>query len=351
MRFKTFITVLLVCILVYGHAYAEGPNFILKGKNVLEDGIIYYLQRIYNGIPVYDEGVYLTIDRNGELIYLSDSFGDGDFAESKNIVSLQDALGNIHDSVLKSWYIKEKDGYVRVLKPTEFVVDASTGKVIDLEDEGYEIEGNSALDWGDTDMTLNKMEALLEQDGYTYTQKTYSEFNGSRNTNYITGNKKFSYLNIAIADNKVISIMFSSLHSDGTDRTVDAKSVRTVADKIFKEIVLKGNKAIGHMNETEKGYRFNYVRMENGIEVEDNGLEIVMSKDGYIESLKYRWDAASFNDTGCFDMEEILKRYIEAAEFNLYYRKLGNRYIPVYAASKRIEYITSQGSVVYNPVF
>jgi Fungalysin/Thermolysin Propeptide Motif. len=189
MRFKTFITVLLVCILVYGHAYAEGPNFILKGKNVLEDGIIYYLQRIYNGIPVYDEGVYLTIDRNGELIYLSDSFGDGDFAESKNIVSLQDALGNIHDSVLKSWYIKEKDGYVRVLKPTEFVVDASTGKVIDLEDEGYEIEGNSALDWGDTDMTLNKMEALLEQDGYTYTQKTYSEFNGSRNTNYITGNK------------------------------------------------------------------------------------------------------------------------------------------------------------------
>ncbi|MDI6602075.1 MAG: hypothetical protein QME46_09910 [Thermoanaerobacteraceae bacterium] len=348
MKIKSFIVMLIILILAHGTALADAPNLIFKNKNVYDDEYTYYLQRIYNGIPVYNEGVYITFDKDGNLIYLYDNLGEGEFEKAETTVSIQDAIENITGDILIPYYIKDGDIYKYVLKPVDFAVNAATMELIKQENADFEVEGNSTMEWRDKEGALKELGELLGQNGYNYSEKNYQEFNGSKNITYISGNKKFSYLNVAIYEEKPVSIMFSSMHSDEYSGIIDQKEAISIADRIFKKIVPEGNRALMSIYETEKDYQIDFIRIENGIRVEDNGLYVVISKDGYIKSLKYRWDNADFDKPLNINTEKILENYIEAAEIKLCYKKVRDKYTPVYAASKKIEYVTPQGSVYYH---
>lgn len=349
MRIKSFIALLLIFVFASSTASAVTPNLIYKGKYTDDEGYTYYLQRVYGGIPVYGEGVYLTFDGDGNLIYLHDGIGEGTFEKAENIIGMGDAMKGISFDILKPCYIKVGNIYRYVLKPDEFSIDASTGKLIMAEDDKVEIAGDSAIKW-ENEGAIGELEKILGQAGYSYSSKIYREFNGAENVTYISGNKDLSYLNVAIHENEPISIAFSAMHADEEYKDAGMQKAVAAAWMLYRKIVPEGNKAQMNSYETEKDYRIDFVRTENGIPVEDNGLYVVISKNGLLKSLSYRWDHADFEDIKNVNTSAILSRFIEAAEMELYYKKTGDRYIPVYTASKDIEYITPQGSLFLRPL-
>ncbi len=345
-KIKSFAVLLLIFTFICTSAFADAPGLIYKEKCTGDDGYTYRLQRVHDGIPVLNEGVYITFDKEGNLIYLSDDIGEGEFEKAAASIDLKSAVNNIPLEILRPLYIYDGKIYRYVFKPAEFAVDARTGGIIAEGKDMAEVEGDSDIDWEYKDVT-GDLEKILGQAGYSYKQSFYKEFNGAADVTYISGSKSFGYINLAIHEDKPIYIAFSAFNAaSGGDDVQDAgvQNAIDTAERLYRELVPKGNISQMSCRDTERDYTIDFVRTQDGVPVEDNGFYVAMSKDGNVKSINYRWDHTDFERIPKIDKEGILSNYIEAAQIGLYYKKTGNRYIPVYAASKDIDYITPQGT-------
>lgn len=332
----------------------------------------FYFQRTYKGIPVTDNGFYITVDAfTGRVTNYSFNWHFGNLPSPEKTLSGQDAEKLFLEKsglklVYKSYYDYEKrEPEIRLVyqveNPYSFFVDAITGEVIQqnsvIRYPLYAGSVDSAAKQALTELTpqeqrelqeaeklLSKEEAIASVKKHLEIPENYELQYASIYQDYQNGKKLWSFnwqkkvrdredygsigaeVDALTGELLSFSIYDSSRYTRDVKQNLTLESARKKADEFLKKVQPEKFGSVKLENQQlESGkvreYYFNYGRQVNDIPFPDNGFSVTVdAESGKILSFYTRWTEGSFPEpAGIVGKDEAEKHFLENVGLELSY--------------------------------
>lgn len=348
-------------------------------ENFRSDNYVFSIQRYENGIPVWPDVGNIRLDGKCNVVHFGISYTTGlEFASTENAISEKDATDAYNSKIgVKLYYTKKYDKDKESIElvygsSSDKYIDAITGEAISPEQHYYISEQESlAMDAGASGggsnqksfseaekKNIEEIDGLISEERAceivsncrffdiaantkpSYVSLTYRYYDKryiyalSYGTDSETGFSAYVYLDAKTGE---IVTFNKWKKSDKSENELSKEQATKLADEIVAELA-KDKASEYKIDETdaEKLSYVTYKRYVNGINFDENVINVGFDGDGRLRSYYIDYDILEFpSPDGIITKEEAFDKIKAGDKYRIYYVAdyASKKFVPVYRLS------------------